>query len=63
MTAHEWNCTHPVGTPVVYTPIMGRALVDHTTTRSKAWTLDHGAVVVKIEGHAGGVSINHLGSL
>jgi hypothetical protein len=31
-----------------------------TKTRSEAWALGHGAVVVKVEGRAGGVDITHL---
>ena len=59
-TADEWNRAHPVGASVVYTPIKGEPEVKHSTTRSKAWTLGHGAVIVKIEGITGGVSIDHL---
>lgn len=61
MTDTEWNRKYPVGTRVRYFPIMGE-LETHidSVTRSEAWTLGHGAAVVKIVGTAGGVSLSHL---
>ena len=61
MTAEEFNDTYPVGTLVRYQPVKGYVERVDTCTRSGAWTLGHGAVVVKIEGQVGGVSIDHLG--
>lgn len=60
MTADEWNDAHPVDTSVVYTPVKGRPEVERTATRSEAWTLGHGAAVVMVDGHPGGVSLEHL---
>lgn len=60
MTAEAFNAKHPVGTACRYYPVAGDRTHDKTKTRSEAWPLGHGAVVVKIEGHAGGVDINHL---
>lgn len=58
MTADEWNEKYPVGTVVMYRSVSSSDYPWETTrTRSIAWTLGHGAVVVKIEGRAGGVSI------
>lgn len=62
-TAEQWNADHPVGTAVrywpIYPPIAGVPPVD-TRTRSEAWALGHGAVVVKIEGRTGGVALSHV---
>lgn len=70
MKAEEFNAAYPVGTKVTYYPLRGEndELVkndpDHpplsTKTRTEAWTLGHGAVVVSVEGKSGGVSIEHL---
>lgn len=55
MTAKEWNEKYPIGTPVFYRPILGLNEGRDTKTRSEAWTLGHGAAVVKIDGLAGWV--------
>ena len=61
MSADEFNASFPVGTPVTYYPIIGerRTWVD-TKTRSEAWALGSGRVVVLIEGRAGGVAIEAI---
>ena len=63
MSAEEWNERHPIGTPVVYWPVYppepGIGPVE-TKTRSEAWPLGHGEVVVKVEGRAGGVALSHI---
>lgn len=61
-TVDLWNAAHPVGTSVRYWPIYpphGIAPVD-TTTRSEAWALGDGSVVVLIEGRSGGVHLSHI---
>lgn len=62
-TAVSWNAAYPVGTAVryypIYPPIESVSPVD-TTTRSEAWTLGDGSVVVLIEGKAGGVHLSHV---
>lgn len=60
MTANEWNAAYPVGTPVRYFPVRGQADHMDTATRSEAWALGHGAVVVSVRGKSGGVAIEHL---
>jgi hypothetical protein len=60
VNAKEFNQKCPTGSPVLYYPVAGRPESAKTVTRSKAWTLDSGQVVVKIEGRAGGVSVNHI---
>lgn len=62
-TAESWNAAHPVGAAVrywpVYPPIDGIPPVD-TTTRSEAWTLGDGSVVVLVVGKTGGVHLSHV---
>jgi hypothetical protein len=52
----------PIGTPCIYYPLkpFDRGDGVNTRIRSEPWVLGHGAVVVAIEGRAGGVSIEHL---
>jgi hypothetical protein len=63
MTETAWNAAYPVGTAVRYWPIWppvdGLPPVD-TKTRSEAWTLGSGDVVVLIEGKSGGVHLSHI---
>jgi hypothetical protein len=62
-TAESWNVTHPIGTLVrywpIYPPIESAPPID-TTTRSEAWELGDGSVVVCIVGKSGGVSLSHV---
>lgn len=62
-TAESWNSEHAVGTAVrywpIYPPIDSVPPVD-TVTRSPAWALGHGDVVVAIVGRAGGVLLSHI---
>lgn len=62
-TAASWNAAHPVGTLVryfpVYPPIESVPPVE-TRTRSEAWALGDGSVVVLVEGMSGGVHLNHV---
>jgi len=60
MNENEFNAIHPIGTPVLYYPIAHTPEYVETVTRSEAWTLESGHVVVKIKGFAGGVSIDHI---
>lgn len=55
LTVEEFNCLYPVGTPCTYTNHPG-ANPEVTKTRSEAWELGHGAMVVLIEGRTGVVS-------
>lgn len=59
-TADSWNARVPIGTAVRYFPVRG--LFEHieTRTRSVAWELGHGDVVVSVDGKAGGVLLDHL---
>ena len=62
-TAESWNARYPVGTPVrywpIYPPIESVPPVD-TVTRSEAWALGDGSVVVCVEGRSGGVGLTHV---
>lgn len=59
MTVEQFNAQVPVGTRVKYHPIIGRPDFVYSTTRSEAWEMC-GAVVVKIEGRAGGVDVEAI---
>jgi len=59
-TADDWNRHVPEGTPVLYFPLRGTFDYLATRTRSPAWTLGSGHHVVKVDGVAGGVSLDHL---
>jgi len=61
----SWNSEYPIGTPVTYHPIRREdgefdGVPEHTKTRSAAWALGSGHVVVKIDGRAGGVHVSHI---
>jgi len=60
MTADDWNAKHPVGTQVVAYPGSRDDAPLYTWTRSRAWPLGHGAPVVMVEGHAGGIVLTHV---
>lgn len=62
-TAESWNAAHPVGTAVRYWPIYPPSEgfpPEDTTTRSEAWTLGDGSVVVLVSGKTGGVHLSHV---
>lgn len=65
-TAESWNAAHPVGTRVRYWPILP-ATPPHapreTVTRSEAWTLQGGHILVMIVGVSGGVHLSHVEAL
>lgn len=60
LSADKFNQKYPVGSSFKYFPIMGIPDSVEVVTRTEAWTLGHGAVVVSVSGRAGGVSIEHL---
>jgi hypothetical protein len=60
MTADEFNERHIPGELFDYYPVKGKLEHERVGTRSEAWELGHGAAVVLIEGHRGGVSVDHL---
>jgi len=66
LTADAWNSLYPVGTPVIaypgVRPEFGLTKYPRleTRTRSRAWNLGHGEPVVKVDGYAGGISLEHV---
>jgi hypothetical protein len=62
-TAESWNAEYPIGTLVryypIYPPIESCPPVE-TRTRSEAWTIGDGSVVVCVEGKSGGVALTHI---
>lgn len=52
MTPYDPDCGRPIGANEY------RRL--ETVTRSVAWPLGHGAPVVKVDGYAGGISLEHI---
>ncbi|GCE01575.1 hypothetical protein [Embleya hyalina] len=61
MTADEFNEEHPVGTEVTaYPGVRGQEPALITRTRTRAWTLGHGAAVVAVDGHVGGIALTHV---
>jgi hypothetical protein len=50
LSAKRFNQKYPVGIPDCV----------EVVTRTEAWALGHGAVVVSVNGRAGGLSIEHL---
>lgn len=62
-SAESWNAAHPIGTAVrywtIYPPIESVPPID-TTTRTPAWVLGDGSVVVSIVGKSGGVHLSHI---
>ncbi|WP_030764885.1 hypothetical protein [Streptomyces sp. NRRL F-2664] len=65
--ADAWNAANPVGSWVVAYPwvrpkhpAFDPKTVLITRTRSKAWPLGHGALVVLVEGYSGGIVLEHV---
>lgn len=59
ITAEQFNAAFSTGCAFVYHSRKDGAGVP-VTTRSDAWELGHGAVVVSVTGVSGGVDITHL---
>lgn len=60
MSVAEAVATFPMGTPVRYFPVARERSFVRANVRSEPWALGHGAVVIKITGRVGGVSVQHL---
>lgn len=58
MTADQFNQKFPIGTEVVYTDDQCNEIL--VRTKSEAWALDHGTVVVKLEGKVGGYDVRRI---
>ena len=60
MNAQQFSEQFPAGTKVKFFPIAGNPEFEETEIRSEAWELGHGAVVVKVKGRSGCVSVDHI---
>lgn len=60
LSADKFNQKYPVGTRFHYFSVKGIPDSVEVVTRTEAWALGHGAVVVSVNGRAGGLSIDHL---
>lgn len=60
LTAEAFNEKFPVGSRFKYFSVVGIPDSVEVTTRSVAWALGSGHVVVSLTGRAGGFHINHL---
>ncbi|CNJ92591.1 Uncharacterised protein [Yersinia mollaretii] len=58
--ADMFNQKFPIGSRFNYFPVKGIPDSVEVVTRTEAWALGHGAVVVSVNGRVGGVSITHL---
>ena len=56
----DWSEKHLLGSPVRYYPVIGRPEYQDTQIASQAWIVGDREAVVKIKGHAGGVSLRAL---
>lgn len=58
--AAAWNAAHAMGTAVTYWPGVRGQDGKPSRTRSEAWEVGCGDVVVAVEGKAGGIAISHV---
>ena len=56
----EFNRKYTPNTPCFYQPSRNEDKWYPTRTRSEAWMLGHGDVVVKVDGTSGCVAVEHL---
>lgn len=57
MKSEEFNSKYEVGTPVIYHPVVGGPGGIETRTRSEAWELSNGRLVVLVEGKQSPVAV------
>ncbi|WP_447886334.1 hypothetical protein [Serratia fonticola] len=60
ISASEFNRRFPVGSRFCYYPVVGIPDGEEVVTRSEAWPLRNGKVVVRVDGKIGGVSVQRL---
>ena len=69
LSAAQFNQLYPVGTPVIAYPgarpddpdaVLFDTTPLVTRTRSAAWTLGGGEPVVAVDGHTGGIGLDHI---
>lgn len=59
LEAATWSDRHPIGTVMLYRPLLSRQDVESVEVRSLAWQIGH-EIVVKVTGRTGVVSVRHL---
>ena len=62
VTSEQFNEIYPIGTKVVYQPLIGGEGID-SKKRSEAWNLGHGTAVVMVFGKSRGIAGTHSGNL
>lgn len=60
VSASNFNRRFPVGSRFRYYPVPGIPDWYYVTTRSEAWHMKNGRVVVRVEGMIGGFSVNRM---
>lgn len=60
ITATRFNQRFPVGSCFIYHPTPGMPEREPVTTRSAAWHMRNGRLVVRVAGKIGGVSVSRL---
>ncbi|HCG2926653.1 TPA: hypothetical protein NJV01_003358 [Escherichia coli] len=60
ITAGVFNLRYPVGSQFHYYLTPGVSERETVVTRSEAWNMRNGRLVVRVEGKLGGISVNHL---
>lgn len=60
ISATRFNERFPVGSSFIYHPTPGMPERESVTTRSEAWLMRNGRLVVRVDGKIGGVSVNRL---
>jgi hypothetical protein len=56
----RWNAGHPIGTEVIYHPVIGEAKGTKTKTRTIAYVMSGHTAVLFVEGHAGCVALDAI---
>ncbi|HGU9904400.1 TPA: hypothetical protein ACNFPO_004449 [Citrobacter freundii] len=59
-SAKVFNQRYPVGTQFNYYLTPGVSEREAVVTRSEAWHMRNGRLVVRVEGKLGGISVSHL---
>ena len=60
LTAKTFNQRFPVGSRFLYYPTPGMPEREIVITRSEAWHMRNGRLVVRVEGKLGGISVSRM---
>lgn len=60
LTAKTFNQRFPVGSSFLYHPTPGMPERETVITRSEAWHMRNGRLVVRVEGKIGGISVSRM---